>query len=287
MGRPKSTEQWEAPDKVEELFESTDGNVFAAINQPTAGAREERELARGKEDLQLYSLATPNGQKVSIVLEELGLPYDAHHISILNKEQFTSGFVAVNPNSKIPALMDWNGPGGKPVRLFESGSIALYLCEKAGGKLVPKDPALRWEMMNWVMWQMANQGPFTGGGYGHFYRYAPANLVDGRNYAVARYGMEVQRMLDVLDRHLSDGRTWILGDEFSLADCMLYPWVRVLDRGYPGSFEFLSMGEKKHVMAWCARMRARPAVQRGLRVCASPDRVKPDPSRVFHDKSRL
>ncbi|KAJ3337600.1 hypothetical protein HDU93_000796 [Gonapodya sp. JEL0774] len=209
--------EWTPPKKIEELFAATSGNMFASVNAPTAGARTVESLPVGDAPLQLYSLATPNGQKVGIMLEELaeagveGAEYDAFVIQ-LNGPQFTSGFVGVNPNSKIPALVDTKPLDGKePINLFESGSIVLYLAEKYK-KFIPEDVRKKAEVMNWVFWQMAGMV------------YAPADKVEARNYGVARYGMEVLRLCDVLEHHLADGRTYLLGDEYSIADIMIFPW---------------------------------------------------------------
>jgi len=271
------TPVWKPPAKIEELFASTGGNQFAAINAPTAGPRVEQDLPVGSAPFQLYSLATPNGQKVGIILEELGIDYDAHSINIGKGDQFTSGFVGVNPNSKIPAAVDRDGPGGSPINLFESGSIVLYLAEKYQ-RFIPSDPRLRAEVMNWVFWQMGGQGPFTGQ-FGHFMAYAPADKVETRNYGVARYGMEVQRLCHVLDRHLAT-RTYLVGEEYTIADMMIYPWFRQLNVGYKhasgiGASDFLSVDNYKNVQAWAERVGSRPAVQRGVTVCPFSGPPKP------------
>lgn len=216
-----SAPTWTPPAKVEELFAAASGNKFAGINQPTSGAREEKPLERGSAPFQLYSIATPNGQKVGIMLEELqelGLAdYDAFAIG-LGGAQFGSGFVGVNPNSKIPAAVDYDTPDGKPLELFESGSIVLYLAEKFK-KFLPSDFRGRAECMNWAFWQMAGQGPMTGN-FGHFFVYAPADKCETRSYGAARYGMEVQRLCHVLDTHLST-RKYIVGEEYSIAGAVL------------------------------------------------------------------
>jgi GST-like protein len=262
---------WAPPSKIEDLYAATAGNNFSAINSPVAGARETRKLPEGTAPIQLYSLATPNGIKVSILLEELGIEYDAHVINIGKGDQFTSGFVDVNPNSKIPALMDKDGPDGNPLNLFESGSIALYLAEKYH-QFIPLDPRLRAEVMNWVFWQMAGQGPMTGN-FGHFMVYAPADQVGARDYGAARYGMEVSRLCSVLDKHL-DGRTYMVGEEYTLADIMCYPWIRQLFTGYkhPSGIDansFLTASQYKNIAAWAQRIGDRPAVQRGVQVCSN------------------
>jgi len=259
------------PSKVEDLFAATAGNQFANINRPTAGAREEKILPTGEAPFQFYSLATPNGQKPAILLEELGIEYDAHTI-IINGEQFGSGFVEVNPNSKIPAALDKDGPGGKAVRLFESVSIMLYLAEKYN-RFLPSDPALKPEVVNWLFWQVGGQGPMTGACFGHFYCYAPDNAHAAREYGLSRYGMEVKRLLSVLENHL-EGKTYMVGEEYSIADMAIFPWTQHLRTGYinPGNkipaAEFLTLESTyPSVMAWCDRIKARPAVQRGMTVC--------------------
>jgi len=260
------------PAKVEELFAATAGNQFASINRPTAGAREEKALPEGKAPLQLYSLGTPNGNKVHVLLEELGVDYDAFTINIGNGAQFTSGFVAVNPNSKIPCLVDKEGPDGRPISLFESGSINLYLCEKYK-RFLPENPRLRTEVMNWVFWQMAGQGPFTGGGFGHFFAYAPGDQLQTRDYGVARFGMEVLRLCDVLDKHL-EGKQYLVGEEYSLADIMCWPWFYQLETGYKHGAsglmagDFLTIQRFKNCTAWSARILAREAVKRAITVCS-------------------
>lgn len=263
------------PPKIEELFSATEGNKFASINRPTAGAREQTPLPEGPAPIQLYSLGTPNGWKVSILLEELadatGLQYDAHKINIGTGAQFTSGFVGVNPNSKIPALLDKEGPGNQPISVWETGSINLYLCEKTG-HFIPKDLRLRTEVMNWTFWQMAGQGPMTGAAFGHFFVYAPEDKIETREYGIARYGMEVQRLCSVLDQAL-EGKEYLVGNEYSLADIMCFPWFHQLRTGYKHSSgisaaDFLTIEQYKNVNAWADRIAARPAVQRGLQVCS-------------------
>ncbi len=241
------------------------GGQFANINAPTAGARVERALPVGKHPLQLYSLATPNGVKVNIMLEELlasghaGAEYDAWPIRIGDGDQFGSGFVEVNPNSKIPALVDHSAEGG-PLRVFESGSILLYLAEKFGAFL-PKELRARTETLNWLFWQMGS-APFLGGGFGHFYAYAPEKY----EYPINRYAMEAKRQLDVLDRQLAEHR-YVAGDDYSIADMAIWPWYGVLALGeLYGAGEFLSVQDYQHVQRWAAEIAKRPAVIRGRKV---------------------
>ncbi|HBI68206.1 MAG TPA: glutathione-dependent disulfide-bond oxidoreductase [Massilia sp.] len=263
---------------------SANGGPFASINRPTAGPTHEKELPVGKHPLQLYSLATPNGVKVTIMLEELlaaghgGAEYDAWLIKINEGDQFGSGFVDVNPNSKIPALLDRSGDA--PVRVFESGSILLYLAEKFGAFL-PKDPARRTETLNWLFWQMG-AGPLLGGGFGHFYAYAPEKI----EYAINRYAMEAKRQLDVLDRQLAENR-FIAGDEYTIADMAIWPWYGGLVQGeiYDAA-EFLAVHEYQHVNRWAKEVAARPAVIRGRKV----NRVRGKPEEQVaerHDASDL
>ena len=240
------------------------GGRFANINRPIAGPTHEKELPVGTHPLQLYSLGTPNGQKVSILLEELlalghaGAEYDAWLINISEGDQFGSGFVAVNPNSKIPALLDRSGQ--TPIRVFESGAILLYLAEKFGAFL-PTAPAARAETLSWLFWQMGS-APFLGGGFGHFYAYAPEKL----EYPINRYAMEAKRQLDVLDRLLAE-RTYVAGEEYGIADIAIWSWYGnlVLGQLYNAA-EFLSVQEYSHVQRWAQAIAARPAVQRGRRV---------------------
>jgi GST-like protein len=240
------------------------GGAFANINRPIAGATHEQELPVGKHPLQLYSLGTPNGQKVTIMLEELlaaghsGAEYDAWLIKINEGAQFGSGFVEINPNSKIPALLDRSGE--KPVRVFESGSILVYLAEKFGAFLPQEIPA-RTETFNWLMWQMGS-APFVGGGFGHFYAYAPEKL----EYPINRYAMETKRQLDVLDRLLAE-RRFITGDEYTIADMAIWPWYGGLVMGelYEAA-EFLSVHNYQQVRRWADEVAARPAVIRGRKV---------------------
>lgn len=243
-------------------WDKENGGQFASTNRPIAGATHDKELPRGKHDLQLYSLATPNGVKVTILLEELieaGLlaDYDAWLVQI-SGEQFGSGFVGVNPNSKIPAMMDYSGD--EPLRLFESGSILVHLAEKFGAFLPAKGP-VRTEVMNWLMWQMGS-APFLGGGFGHFYAYAPEKY----EYPINRYAMESKRQLDVLDRRLAEV-PFIAGDAYSIADMAIWPWYGglVLGRSYNAA-EFLDVTSYKNVVAWAEKIDARPAVKRGRMV---------------------
>jgi len=280
---------WTPPPKIEELFEKVlTGNAFAGINRNTSGVRSEKPLASGTASLQLYSLGTPNGQKVSIMLEELGVDYDAHTIDILHEEQFTSGFVEVNPNSKIPALVDKEGPDGKPINLFESGSIVLYLAEKYQ-KFLPTSPTLKYQVLNWVFWQMGGQGPFAGQ-YGHYMVYAPADRGQARDYGVSRYGMESQRLLHVLETQLK-GRDYIVGDHLTIADIMIFPWANQLRNGYNHSSgvtskEFLSVETNyPNVIRWADALKNRPGFQRGLQV--NPFKGPAKPFLEKSDKSSL
>ena len=260
------------------------GGKFANINRPVAGATHEQALPVGKHPLQLYSLGTPNGQKVTIMLEELlalghaGAEYDAWLVRIDEGAQFSSGFVAINPNSKIPALADHSF--AKPLRVFESGSILLYLAEKFGAFL-PTETAARTETLNWLFWQMGS-APFLGGGFGHFYAYAPEKL----EYPIDRYAMEAKRQLDVLDRELA-GRRYIAGDDYSIADMAIWPWYGGVVRGelYEAG-EFLSVHEYKHLKRWADEIALRPAVVRGRKV----NRARADPAKQVlerHDASDL
>jgi GSH-dependent disulfide-bond oxidoreductase len=258
-------------------WESPSGGQFANINRPIAGSTHDKELPVGEHPLQLYSLGTPNGQKVSIMLEELlaaghsGAEYDAWYIDIGEGDQFGSGFVELNPNSKIPALLDRSNPD-KPQRVFESGSILVYLAEKFGAFL-PKDPAARTEALNWLFWQMGS-APFLGGGFGHFYMYAPVKI----QYAIDRYAMETKRQYDVLDRHFADHR-FAAGDEYSIADMAIWPWYGAvaLGQAYGDAASFLSLNDYRHVNRWVDEVGARPGVQRGRRVNRKPEN---DPSFV-------
>ena len=245
-------------------WEKPSGGQFANINRPIAGATHEKALPVGRHPLQLYSLATPNGQKVAIMLEELlalghsGAEYDAWLINIYKGDQFGSGFVEVNPNSKIPALMDRSG--SKPRRVFESGAILLYLAEKFGA-LLPTDADARTEALNWLFWQMGS-APYVGGGLGHFYSYAPIKIA----YAIDRFAMETKRQLDVLDRHLAENN-FIAGGEYSIADIAIWPWYGNLVKGeLYGAAEFLQVSDYANVVRWADTIGERPAVKRGRMV---------------------
>ena len=245
-------------------FDQQNGGQFANINRPVAGATHDKPLPRGKHPLQLYSLATPNGVKVTVMLEELlelgitGAEYDAWLIRIHQGDQFGSGFVGVNPNSKIPALMDYSA--AKPVRVFESGAILLYLAEKFGA-FVPTDPALRAECLSWLFWQVGS-APYLGGGFGHFYAYAPIKI----EYAINRFAMEVKRQMDVLNQRLADS-PYVGGDTYSIADMAIWPWYGGMAKGvlYEAA-EFLQVHEYTHVLRWAEEIAGRPAVVRGRMV---------------------
>lgn len=245
-------------------WDSGSGGRFASINRPVAGATHDKVLPVGVHPLQLYSLATPNGVKVTVLLEELlalgksGAEYDAFLINIMDGDQFSSGFVAINPNSKIPAMVDQSTT--PPTRVFESGAILVYLAEKFGAFL-PTEPSARAECMSWLFWQMGST-PYLGGGFGHFYAYAPEKI----EYAINRYAMEVKRQLDVLDQNLSS-RRFLCGDEYNIADMANYAWygALVLDTIYDAQ-EFLDVKSYTHVVRWASEIRARPAVKRGERV---------------------
>ena len=279
MSETEAAAVWNPPSSIEALYAATAGNKFSGINRPTAGSREEKEVPLGTAPIQYYSLGTPNGNKVSICLEELGVDYDAHFINIGNGDQFSSGFVKINPNSKIPCLVDNDGPDGQPISIFESASICLYLCEKHK-KFVFSDTRLKTEMMNWIFFQMSTQGPMTGN-FGHFFVYAPDDKLETRDYGVARYGMEVQRICDVLDKHL-EGRSYLVGETYSLADIINFPWFHQLRVGYPHksgikAAEFLDITKYINLNRWADVIGARPEVQRGITVCSwtSPDNTKP------------
>jgi GST-like protein len=255
------------------------GGAFSNINRPIAGSTHEKELPVGRHPLQLYSLATPNGVKVTVMLEELlatghkGAEYDAWLIKINEGEQFGSGFVGANPNSKIPALVDRSGKA--PLRVFESGAILLYLAEKFGAFL-PSDHAARTECLSWLFWQMGS-APFLGGGFGHFYAYAPEKI----EYAIDRYAMEVKRQLDVLDRRLAESE-YLAGGEYTIADMATWPWYGALAQGrvYNDSGEFLSVHEYRNVQRWTEAIAQRPAVKRGRIV----NRVVGELSEQLHER---
>ena len=241
------------------------GGRFAAINRPIAGPTAEKTLPVGRHPLQLYSLGTPNGVKVTIMLEELlalghtGAEYDAWLINIGSGDQFGSDFVAINPNSKIPALLDRSGP--EPIRVFESGAILIHLAEKFGNAFLPTAPGPRAECMSWLMWLMGS-APFLGGGFGHFYAYAPMKI----EYAIDRYAMEVKRQMDVLDRRLAEAE-YVGGDEYTIADMAIWPWYGGMAKGvlYEAG-EFLDVTSYKHVNRWADQIAERPAVKRGRMV---------------------
>jgi len=262
------------PPKVWTWSKPSEGN----INRPIAGATHDKELPVGKHPLQLYSLATPNGVKVTILLEELlalghsEAEYDAWLINIGKGDQFGSGFVEVNPNSKIPALLDRSG--ATPIRVFESGSILLYLAEKFG-EFLPKDIAGRSETLNWLFWQMGS-APYLGGGFGHFYVYAPTKI----EYAIDRFAMEVKRQLDVLDRRLEKSE-YLAGENYTIADIAVFPWYGWLAKGLAyGEAEFLCVQDYTHVQRWADTIIVRPAVKRGRMV----NRISGDPSEQLHER---
>ena len=254
------------------------GGRFANINRPIAGPTQDKELPVGRHPMQLYSLGTPNGQKVTIMLEELlalghaGAEYDAWPIRIGEGEQFGSGFVAVNPNSKIPALVDRSGP--QPIRVFESGAMLLYLAEKFGA-LLPKAGAQHAECLSWLFWQMGS-APYLGGGFGHFYAYAPTKI----EYAIDRFAMETKRQLDVLDRRLGES-PYLAGEAYTIADIAVWPWYGGLAKGLLyGAGEFLSVQDYKNVQRWADVIGERPAVRRGRIV----NRLQGDPANQLHER---
>ena len=251
---------------------------FANINRPTAGAQREKELPVGKHPMQLYSLGTPNGQKVTVMLEELlalghkGAEYDAWLIKIGDGDQFGSGFVAINPNSKIPALLDRSGP--TPIRVFESGAILMHLAEKFS-EFLPTAATARAECLSWLFWQMGS-APYLGGGFGHFYAYAPIKI----EYAIDRFAMETKRQLDVLDRRLADNE-YLGGADYTIADMAVWPWYGGLAKGLLyGGGEFLSVQEYKNVLRWADQIGARPAVKRGRIV----NRLQGEPAAQLHER---
>jgi GST-like protein len=266
------------PPKVWTWNKGSGGSPVTSLNRPTAGATHDKELPVGRHPLQLYSLGTPNGQKVTILLEELlalghsGAEYDAWLIRIGEGDQFGSGFVAVNPNSKIPALVDRSG--SDPIRVFESGAILLYLAEKFGAFL-PSEAGPRAECLSWLFWQMGS-APYLGGGFGHFYAYAPVKI----EYAIDRFAMETKRQLDVLDRRLADSQ-YIAGPEYTIADMAIWPWYGALVQGrlYEAG-EFLSVQDHRHVLRWADAIVERPAVKRGRIV----NRAFGEPSEQLHER---
>ncbi|WP_158915183.1 glutathione-dependent disulfide-bond oxidoreductase [Caulobacter sp. S45] len=260
------------------VWDKANGGKFANINRPISGATHDKDLPVGNHPLQLYSLATPNGVKVTVMLEELlalghaGAEYDAWPIRINDGDQFGSGFVAVNPNSKIPALVDRSGP--TPIRIFESGAILVHLAEKFG-TFLPTEPHLRAECLSWLFWQMGS-GPYLGGGFGHFYAYAPTKI----EYAIDRFAMEVKRQLDVLDRRLADN-AYLGGADYSIADMAVWPWYGGLVKGWLyDAAEFLQVREYVHLQRWAEAIAERPAVQRGRMV----NRVFGEPSSQLHER---
>lgn len=259
-------------------WDKNNGGAFANINRPIAGPTHEKELPVGEHGLQLYSLATPNGVKVTVMLEELleagheGAEYDAWLIKINEGDQFGSGYVKANPNSKIPVLVDHRQD--PPLRVFESGSILLYLAESFGAFL-PKDPRARTEALNWLFWQMGS-APYLGGGFGHFYAYAPEKM----EYPINRFAMETKRQLDVLNRHLAEHQ-FMAGDEYSIADMAIWPWYGALVKGkvYDAA-EFLSVHEYENVIRWTDEIAERPGVKRGRMV----NRAWGDPASQLHER---
>ncbi len=255
------------------------GGRFANINRPIAGPTQDKDLQVGKHPLQLYSLATPNGVKVTVMLEELlakghsGAEYDAWLINISAGDQFGSGFVSANPNSKIPAMVDHSDPA-KPIRIFESGAILIHLAEKFG-EFLPTDPAARAETLSWLMWQMGS-APYLGGGFGHFYAYAPFKI----EYAIDRFAMEVKRQLDVLDRRLAESE-YLAGPDYTIADMAVWPWYGALAKGlvYEAG-EFLQVQDYRHVQRWTDQIAQRPAVKRGRMV----NRVMGDPASCLPER---
>jgi GST-like protein len=259
-------------------WNKANGGRFANINRPIAGPTHDKELPVGCHPMQLYSLGTPNGQKVTVMLEELlalghsGAEYDAWLIRIGEGDQFGSGFVAINPNSKIPALLDRSGP--KPIRVFESGAILVHLAEKFGAFL-PKEAAARAECLSWLFWQMGS-APYLGGGFGHFYAYAPTKI----EYAIDRFAMETKRQLDVLDRRLAES-PFLAGDDYTIADIAVWPWYGGLAKGLLyGGGEFLSVQDYKNVQRWADAIAERPAVRRGRIV----NRLQGDPASQLHER---
>eukprot|EP00929_Paragymnodinium_shiwhaense_P045632 TRINITY_DN23289_c0_g1_i1.p1 TRINITY_DN23289_c0_g1~~TRINITY_DN23289_c0_g1_i1.p1 ORF type:complete len:316 (+),score=48.39 TRINITY_DN23289_c0_g1_i1:173-1120(+) len=289
---------WYRPDRIEDLYTATSDNTFITINAPTAGPRQQQALKLGDENnkeaqpaaLQLYSLSTPNGWKVGMMLEEMGVPYDAHVINIGRGDQFTSGFVGVTPNSKIPALLDLDGVGdGKPLAIMEGAAIMMHLGAKyPEHNLLPADPRLRSECLQWLFFQVGSQGPMTGN-FGHFLVYAPEDAIEARDYGVARYGMDVQRLAHVLERHLAGygdfqgscemrpegARSYLVGDAYSIADMACWPWVQALvGKGYnregqAPSREFMRVNRYPNLLAWHKRILDKPSTYRGMRVCSN------------------
>ncbi len=259
-------------------WESENGGEFASTNRPVAGPTHDAKLPRGEHPLQLYSLATPNGVKVTVMLEELlarghsGAEYDAYVIDIRTGAQFGSDFVDINPNSKIPALMDYSSP--TPTRIFESGAILMYLAEKFG-EFLPSDGAARAETLSWLFWQMGS-APYLGGGFGHFYAYAPMKI----EYCIDRFAMETKRQLDVLDRRLAES-AYLAGDDYTIADIAVWPWYGVLTQGkLYNAGEFLDVESYKNVRRWTEEIAGREAVKRGRMV----NRIHGEPSEQLHER---
>ncbi len=260
-------------------WNKANGGRFANTNRPIAGKTHDKELPVGKHPFQLYSLGTPNGQKVTIMFEELlalghkGAEYDAWLIKIGDGDQFGSGFVAINPNSKIPALVDRSGP--KPIRVFESGAILMHLAEKFGNAFLPTGGEARAECLSWLFWQMGS-APYLGGGFGHFYAYAPTKM----EYPIDRFAMETKRQMDVLDRRLAESR-FLGGNDYTIADMAVWPWYGGLAKGLMyGAGEFLAVHEYKNVVRWADEIGARPAVKRGRIV----NRLQGDPAQQLHER---
>jgi GSH-dependent disulfide-bond oxidoreductase len=259
-------------------WDKPNGGRFESINRPISGATHEKDLPVGRHPLQLYSLGTPNGVKVTVMLEELlalghsGAEYDAWLIRINDGDQFGSGFVAINPNSKIPALVDRSGP--KPIRVFETGAILVHLAEKFGAFL-PTEAGARAECLSWLFWQMGST-PYVGGGFGHFFAYAPTKI----EYAINRFAMETKRLLDVLDKRLADN-AYLAGNDYTIADIAAWPWYGGLVKfGQYGAAEFLAVHEYKNVVRWADAIHARPAVRRGRMV----NRLSGEPSDQLHER---
>ncbi len=260
-------------------WNKANGGRFANTNRPTAGATHDKVLPVGKHPFQLYSLGTPNGQKVTIMFEELlalghkGAEYDAWLIKIGDGDQFGSGFVAINPNSKIPALVDRSGP--KPIRVFESGAILMHLAEKFGNAFLPTGGEARAECLSWLFWQMGS-APYLGGGFGHFYAYAPTKM----EYPIDRFAMETKRQMDVLDKRLAESK-FLGGNDYTIADMAVWPWYGGLAKGLMyGAGEFLAVHEYKNVVRWADEIGARPAVKRGRIV----NRLQGDPAQQLHER---
>ena len=260
-------------------WNKANGGRFANTNRPTAGATHDKDLPVGKHPFQLYSLGTPNGQKVTIMFEELlalghkGAEYDAWLIKIGDGDQFGSGFVAINPNSKIPALVDRSGP--RPIRVFESGAILMHLAEKFGNAFLPTGGEARAECLSWLFWQMGS-APYLGGGFGHFYAYAPTKM----EYPIDRFAMETKRQMDVLDRRLAESR-FLGGNDYTIADMAVWPWYGGLAKGLMyGAGEFLAVHEYKNVVRWADEIGTRPAVKRGRIV----NRLQGDPAQQLHER---